>query len=55
MNIWMTYIKQIYTAFIRVSVSSVTAIVPFSFGASPLRKIEELQSPRAHSFNQNLL
>ena len=31
-----------------------TAIVLFSFGASPLMKIAQLQSPRAHSFNQSL-
>ena len=43
MNIWMTYIKQIYT----LSFESL-------FGALPLRKVAQLQSPRAHSFNQSL-
>ena len=31
-----------------------TAILLFSWGASPLRKIAQLQSPRAHSFHQSL-
>ena len=30
---------------------SVTAIVLFCFGAAPLSKIAQLQSPQAHSFN----
>ena len=53
----MAYIKQIYTAFIRVSGlngPSMTAIVLFCFGAAPLSKIAQLQSPRAHSFDQSL-
>ena len=33
---------------------SVTALVLFCFGAAPLSKIAQLQSPRAHSFNQSL-
>ena len=33
---------------------SVTAIVLFCFRAAPLRKIAQLQSPLAHSFNQSL-
>ena len=55
----MAYIKQIYTAFIRVSGLKLWSlgdcnIVLFCFGAAPLSKIAQLQSPRAHSFNQSL-
>ena len=59
MNIWMAYIKQIYRAFIQVSGLKLWSlgdcnIVLFCFGAAPLSKNAQLQSPRAHSFNQNL-
>ena len=33
---------------------SVTAIVLFCFGAAPLSKVAQWQSPWAHSFNQSL-
>ena len=32
----------------------VTALVLFCFGAAPLSKIAQLQSPQVHSFNQSL-
>ena len=55
----MAYIKQIYTAFMRVSGLKLWSlgdwnIVLFCFGVAPLSKIAQLQSPRAHSFNQSL-
>ena len=58
MNIWMTYIKQIYTAFIQVSGLKLWFLgdcncAIFLRGFAP-RKIAQLQSPRAHSFNQSL-
>ena len=51
----MAYIKQIYTAFIRVSGLKLWSLCDCNCAIMrPSAKQHNLQSPRAHSFNQSL-
>ena len=53
--VYTTNINGLYSSlWVKTNGPSVNAIVLFCFGAAPLSKIAQLQSPRAHSFNQSL-
>ena len=54
-GVYKTNIYSLHSSlWVKTNGPSVTAIVLFCFGTAPLSKIAQLQSPRAHSLNQNL-
>ena len=54
-DVYKTNIYGLHSSlWVKTNGPQVTAIVLFCFGAAPLGKIAQLQSPQAHSFNQSL-